>query len=228
MRLVTIIIFLLCSIILARDIGVTIDHDTILSNDLIVKAGETLTVKPGVTIKFNGYYSIKVLGLILLEGTSKEPILITALDRAHGNTNWPGWKGFDIRGENADALIRNCRIEGAYRNIIYNAQPVIDSCEFVGNHEAIRSVAKASPRIKNCIIYRNKYGIVAENSTPLLLDNIITDNKIGVYTQMNASMIAGRNIIENNEVDITFDKSLGKSKNTTKIKQIWDIMRELY
>ena len=222
------LILLFCIQAFAKDIGDVIDKDTILSSDMVIEEGKTLTITPGVTIKFSGYYSIKVHGLILLEGTAKKPILITALDRARGDSNWPGWKGFDIRGKNADALIRNCRIEGAYKNIIYNTRPIIDSCEFVGNHEAIRCVASAVPHIKNCVIYRNKYGIVVDNSTPMLLDNTITDNKIGVYTQLNASMIAGRNIIQNNEIDISTDKSLGENRNRTEIKQVWDIMRELY
>jgi parallel beta-helix repeat protein len=228
MEKIVILILTFSTLAFTKNIGNVIEKDTIISEDMIIEEGKTLTINPGVSIKFNGYYSIKVSGLIMFEGTAEKPILITALDRARGDSNWPGWKGFDIRGKNADALIRNCRIEGAYRNIIYNTRPIIDSCEFVGNHEAIRCVASAVPHIKNCTIYRNKYGIVVDNSTPMLLDNLITDNKIGVYTQLNASMIAGRNIIENNESDITADKSLGKNKNRTEIKQVWDIMRELY
>lgn len=212
----------------AGDNTILFERDTLLEEDLLIEKGTTCTIKEGVTIKFKGYKTIIVRGLLVIEGSGSNPVLITREDRAHGDMDWPGWKGFDIRGEDADAVIKNCRIEGAYRNIIYGARPVFDSCEFAGNHSAIHCSGKAAPHIKNCRIYRNKYGIYIDHSTPIMLDNIITDNVIGIYSQMNSSMVAGRNVIEGNETDISSDESLGSNKDMGSLKKIWDIMRELY
>lgn len=214
--------------IFAKDEPVVFERDTLLTEDLVVEKGKTCIIKAGVKIIFKGYNAIIVRGLLMIEGTKELPVLITREDRARGELNWPGWKGFDIRGEEADAVIKNCRIEGAYRNIIYGTRPVLDSCEFVGNHSAIHCSGKAAPHIKNCRIYRNKYGLYVDHSTPIMLDNVITDNVIGVYTQMNSSMVAGRNIIEGNETDFSSEESLGENKDLGSLRKIWDIMRELY
>lgn len=204
------------------------ESDTLLSDDLIIDEGTTCIINAGVKIVFKGYNAIIVRGLLMVEGTKEQPVLITREDRARGELDWPGWKGFDIRGEKADAVIKHCRIEGAYRNIIYGTRPVFDSCEFAGNHSAIHCSGKAAPHIKGCRIYRNKYGIYVDHSTPIMLDNVITENVIGIYTQMNSSMVAGRNVIEGNETDISSEESLGENKDMGSLKKIWDIMRELY
>lgn len=216
------------SFIEAKNEAVVFENDTLLSSDLVIEKGITCIIKEGVKIEFNGYYAIIVRGLLMIEGTKEKPVLITREDRARGELNWPGWKGFDIRGEGADAVVKHCRIEGAYRNIIYGTRPVFDSCEFAGNHSALHCSGKAAPHIKKCRIYRNKYGVYVDHSTPILLDNVITENVIGIYTQMNSSMVAGRNIIEGNETDISSEESLGENKDLGALKKIWDIMRELY
>lgn len=221
-------LFLFTSQVYSKDEAIVFERDTLLTKDLIIKEGQTCIVKPGVKLIFKGYCAIVVRGLLMIEGTNDKPVLITKEDRARGELDWPGWKGLDIRGDKADAVIKNCRIEGAYRNIIYGTRPIFDSCEFAGNHSAIHCSGKAAPHIKNCKIYRNKYGIYVDHSTPIMLDNIVTENVIGIYTQMNSSVVAGRNVIEGNETDISSEESLGENKSIGSLKKIWDIMRELY
>lgn len=226
--IILISILLITSFAYSKDEAIVFEKDTLLTEDLVIAKGKTCIVKPGVKIIFKGYCAIVVRGLLMIEGTKEQPVLITKEDRARGELDWPGWKGLDIRGDKADAVIKNCRIEGAYRNIVYGTRPVFDSCEFAGNHSAIHCSGKAAPHIKNCRIYRNKYGIYVDHSTPIMLDNIVTENVIGIYTQMNSSVVAGRNVIEGNETDISSEESLGENKSMGSLKKIWDIMRELY
>lgn len=210
------------------DPSIVFDQDTVLNSTVEVPENGTCVIKEGVTIKFSGYHRFVVNGLLIAEGTKDNPILITGVDRVHGSTEPPCWQGFEIRGKKADALFKYCRIEGAYRNFIYNTRPTIKQCEFVGNHCAIYCSNKAVPHIKKNKIYRNKYGIVADYASPLILDNIITENIVGVLMMRSSRLIAGRNIVEKNKKDIHSEESFGENYDAISLKYIWDLMNQLY
>ena len=110
------------------DPSIVFDKDTVFNSTVKVPENVTCVIKAGVVIKFGGYYRFVVNGLLIAEGTKDNPILITGIDRAHGSTEPPCWQGFEIRGEKADAVFKYCRIEGAYRNFIYDTRPTIKQC----------------------------------------------------------------------------------------------------
>lgn len=65
----------------------------IIENTVTVRAGVTLTINPGVIVKFNDHYDhLDVLGRLDAQGTSLEPIIFTSIaDDAHGgDTNADG------------------------------------------------------------------------------------------------------------------------------------------
>ncbi len=210
------------------DFSVVFDHDTVLSNTVVVAENATCVIKPGVSIRFSGYYRFVVHGLLIAEGTREKPILISCEGRTRGAVEKPCWQGLEIRGKSADAVLRYCRIEGAYRNFIFGTRPNIISCEFVGNHCAIYCSNKSAAHIKKNRIYRNKYGIVADYASPMILDNVITDNNIGILMMRSSSLIAGRNVVSGNKKDIHSEKSFGENHDAFSLKYIWDFMRQLY
>ena len=128
-------------------------HDTILANSVEVPENGTCVIKPGVIIRFSGYFRFIVRGLLIAEGTKEKPILITGVGRKRGATEKPCWQGLEIRGDKADAVLRYCRIEGAYRNFIFGTKPSIKSCEFVGNHCALYCSNKAAAHIKKNVFW---------------------------------------------------------------------------
>ena len=210
------------------DPSIVFDKDTVFNSTVKVPENVTCVIKAGVVIKFGGYYRFVVNGLLIAEGTKDNPILITGIDRAHGSTEPPCWQGFEIRGEKADAVFKYCRIEGAYRNFIYDTRPTIKQCEFVGNHCAIYCSNKAAPNIKKNKIYRNKYGIVADFASPMILDNVITENVVGILMMRSSRLIAGRNVVEKNKKDIHSEESFGENYDAVSLKYIWDLMNQLY
>lgn len=61
-----------------------------VEGNILVDSGYTLTIDPGVEVRFAGNYSIKVKGSIYAQGTSAEPILFIPADTGIV------WSGFDI------------------------------------------------------------------------------------------------------------------------------------
>ena len=210
------------------DVKMTIDRDTTVSDHIFVPENTTLTIKPGVTIRFAEYRKLLVKGMLIAQGADKAPILITGADRAYGSTGHPRWDGLVIYGARAHALLSHVRIEGAYKNLVWEANPVFESCEFVGNHYALYCIKRAAPHVEKCRIFRNVYGIVADYATPLLLDNVITENTIGVYLQLSTDLVAGKNTIKGNTTDLKTEQCLGPTKEPTSLQQMWELMRQIY
>jgi parallel beta-helix repeat protein len=205
-----------------------IDRDTVLTGNFEVPDSLTCTIKAGTTIKFACYCKFIVRGLLIAQGTAREPITFTCVDRSHGATQPPCWYGMLVMGKSSQADFRNCRFEGMYRALVWDCRPLFDSCEFAGNHFALYCTKKASPLVKNCRFYRNVYGIVADFATPLLRNNLITDNTIGVYLQVGSQPLAGPNTIFGNQTNIRVETALAGDSTAFSMKYLWELMNELY
>ncbi|MBD3391903.1 MAG: hypothetical protein GF418_07535 [Chitinivibrionales bacterium] len=204
------------------------ERDTTLNASLAILEDGVCTVKPGVKIEFVGYQRVLVRGVFIAEGTREKPIEFTCANRARGSTDKACWQGFEIVGSKANAIFRHCRFEGAYRNLVWKAKPIFDSCEFVGNHYALYCTNKSQAHITDCSIYRNRYGIVADFASPFVLDNTITENIVGVCLQLSSRLVAGRNIISGNKTNIRSEESFGDNEDALSAKYLWDLMRQLY
>lgn len=77
--------------------------------DIVIPAGETLEIKPGVVVKFTGYYSIQVHGTLIANGGVADRIVFTSMyDNEFGRLGTPSrklpsqrdWRGIEFRGEN--------------------------------------------------------------------------------------------------------------------------------
>ncbi len=212
---------------LAKD-SFIISRDTLVQNNLEVPESVTCTISPGVSIRFSGYYKFVVRGLLIAQGTQSEPITISCSGRAHGAMAPPCWYGLVFLGKSAGAYLRNCRFEGMYQCLVWEAGPVFDSCEFAGNHYALYCTKKASPHVKNCRFYRNVYGVVADFGMPVLVNNVITDNTIGVCLEIGSQPIAGPNTIFGNTTNIRSEMALKGDSAAFSIQGLWELMNELY
>jgi parallel beta-helix repeat protein len=153
---------------------------------------------------------------------------MTCPKRARGAVEHACWEGLMICGKQASAVLTNVRIEGAYRNAIVEASPLIRSCEFAGNHYALYCMKKSAPQIESCRFHRNVYGVSVETSSPVLAGNTITENNVGVYVVLSTDFVAGKNIIERNGNDYRAEQSLGPAKAIYPLQQLWEVMREVY
>jgi parallel beta-helix repeat protein len=205
-----------------------LDSNLVVTYGIVIPVGKTLIIKPGVKVLFDGYHSLTVLGLIIAEGTAEKPIIFTAIDRPSGSREPPQWKGIEIVGKRAAGQFKQCRFEGAYRNLAWQSSPVFDSCDFAGNLYGLYCADKAAPHVSNCRFFRNTYGIAVDYAFPLLADNMITENRIGIYLQLCSEAIANKNSITRNETDIKSENALGKNPSSFSLQKMWDLMQQLY
>ena len=222
--------FILFPILIFAGTGsrIVFSADTVVSNDILVPEGYTCIIKPGVTLRFDGYYRIAVEGILIAEGTSQSPIRISSINRPKGSAAKPSWSGIEVRGKKSYARLIYCSIEGAYKNLFWESSAVIENCEFTGNHYAVYSAKHATPHIKNNVFHRNVFGVVVDFASPLLLDNRITDNIVGVHLQFISESIIGRNVISGNKTNIRTQQAFGDNKSSTTLHDLWNIMSQLY
>jgi parallel beta-helix repeat protein len=162
-----------------------------LVDNLTIAPSATLTIAPGVVIKFSYYsYGINVQGGLVANGTSTQKIVFTALqdDSNGGDTNNDGsssspskgtWNSVDFQNSSIDTVnsLRNCifRYGGGYNysydygmTRVYSSHVVIDSCVFtLSNSSGIGIFGSADPSITNS-------EITAVDNTPVTMSMFAT------------------------------------------------------
>jgi len=175
------------------------DSPVMITGDVTVPSGASLTVSPGVAVLFTGPYTLTVNGTLIAAGTGSQPIFFTNAT-ATDESRWHG-----IRFENAEdaSILDYCVVAGVYKYDSYylnvrGGGVLIDNC---------------SPTIRNSLIRNNSNrndsrngtggGIfIYGNSTSLIEFNQITDNESdsggGIYVGGESWPVIRHNIIENN------------------------------
>jgi parallel beta-helix repeat protein len=202
--------------------------DTVITSNIDIPPGITWNILPGAKVQFDGYYGITVRGLLIAEGTALQPIVFSSVKRPQTLHEDPAWKGLAVIGKKANARFKHCLFTDAYRTMIWESSPSFDSCEFFGNHYGLYCSKKSSPLVSNCKFFHNTYGIAVDFSYPLLLNNSITGNVIGLYLQLTAESIAGKNLITANETNIHIEKAYGSDSASFHMQSLWNVMQQLY
>lgn len=203
-------------------------NDTIFESDWEIPAGSTVIIKPGVNIQFQGYQTIVIQGIIIAKGTASEKIKFSSVSQSPNTVSPLSWKGFYIIGKDANAQFKHCCFDGAYKNVVWAAQPSFDSCEFTNNYYGLYCTRMAAPFVKNCKFVKNTFGITIDYATPLLSGNLITENKTGLYLQTSAHVTIDNNEIHTNGKNIFSEATSEKSNSTTSIQRFWNLFRELF
>jgi hypothetical protein len=206
----------------------SIVRDTVFSADLLIDTAQTFRIAAGVTIRFQGYRRLLVKGVLIAEGTAEQPIRLTAVDRPFGSAEKPGWQGLSVVGKDAHARMRHVRVEGAYTNGFWQSTGVLDSCEFIGNYRGMYCGRGSRPHLKACRISRNIFGVVINLGVPLMLDNRIAENTVGVLLANGSASITGRNEIRFNAEDMRVEQAVHKTDSVMPVQQLWELMRRLY
>jgi hypothetical protein len=178
-----------------------------VTGDIRVPKGRTLTIEPGVLVKFAGHFGLTVGYRATLDakGTEQDPIVFTAID-----TN-EGWFGIRFVNSGADDILKYCTIEyskkprtggGGFLNLIGGGILCCGSWE-----EEPGFLVPSSPTIDHCRIANNDAETAGaimcmDESEAIITHNIIVDNSAdldagGIYI-FESSVTIANNVIAHN------------------------------
>jgi hypothetical protein len=168
--------------------GIT-DTSYFIINDIFVATGSTLTVNPGVIVKFDIGRDLTIDGALQVQGTTDSPVYFTSIqdDVVGGDTNgdggastpgWNNWRGIEFRDGSIDAS-----------SIIDHAVIRYAGYDYRGN----LNLTSASPTIQNTTLSHAYRGILASSSAPTLVCNNIFNNQgQGIHNETPSNAIDAR------------------------------------
>ena len=211
------------------------DSPFVVIKDLFVDTGTTLTIEPGVEVRFGGSFSLIVMGKLIADGTEEKPITFTSNKLQPEKGDWitinftsmqPShlehciieYAENGIAIENGNLAITRSNITNNFQNGVYitgDNSASISENRIEDNQNGIFVNGNSSGTIiqRNYIYFNNETGIrlFATNSTQveniLILNNILSTNPKGihVYGQVNANIT--RNSIAYNELGILYENA---------------------
>ena len=156
----------------------------LITGDVTVETGVTLTIEPGVKIIFlanrddtasgdnPNISELRILGSLNAQGTAESMITFTSsAQRVSGD-----WQGIYFN-ENATGSLSYCVIEYAQTGISCNyAEPTINACRITNNNTGI-SLYGSDAIITDCAISNNTgSGISNYSSSATIRNNVISNN----------------------------------------------------
>ncbi|MDI6821921.1 MAG: S-layer homology domain-containing protein [Actinomycetota bacterium] len=189
----------------------------IVTDDVFVENGATLTIEPGVEVKFNRgagekLFSLRIGsvggGTLIADGTWDDPIIFTS------NRPYPvpgDWDCIFFGDSSVDAkcIVDNCIIEYASHGIHCDrSSPTISNNLLMKTKYYGVCCDGASPKITDNVIFDNRGGIDCSYSSPTITGNMITTNRGFGISCMEAEPLIEGNIISDNDssgIDLSFN-----------------------
>ena len=200
------------------------DSPFVVSKEIIVYPGVTLTIEPGVEIRFGEDFSLIVQGSLSASGTENRNISFTS------NKDDPGagdWNTIEFKGTSLSTL-KHCVVQYAQHAITINGSWVtIENCEIAHNFESgilvtgdnqatiekneissnkngillTGELAKGVTVTENIVMSNTESGIKlnADNYTNLVIENnILSANHYGFHISGEANIVIENNILSAN------------------------------
>ena len=154
--------------------------------NLSIPAGKTLTINPGVTVKFDGNYSLQVAGVLQAVGTADSMITFTSNQASPARGDW---NRIAFTNASSPSRLEHCRIEYGGSNGYYTAAVYVEA---------------AGPTISNNVIVNNTSGLYLKNDDSTVTSNYIASCS-GGYPHWGGSGI----YINNSRAAITYNSITG-------------------
>jgi hypothetical protein len=215
----------------------TWDGDILVTGDVLIPPGVTLSIAPGTTVRFkkigatsdrnlfgvdSPYYpqaEIIVTGRLIARGTPEKPILFTSAEPQPQPADWGSLNFLGSEGN----VVENSRIEYAYNGVhAHGAQVLIRNNTFANNAVAIsvkkEEEAKGTPGfgipadivVTGNLIEENKGGINVRSSRAVITRNTVRNNKFfGIWIKEQCRGEISRNDITTNQKGVFFYKAEG-------------------
>ncbi|MDL1982891.1 MAG: right-handed parallel beta-helix repeat-containing protein [Deltaproteobacteria bacterium] len=152
------------------------DNPHIIVDNVTVPSGVTLTIMPGVEVRFNGNKYIYVDGAVNAPGISSNKITFT----------------------------RNTATNG--RGLYFYAGSVGDFTHCIMEHcyYGVRGNSTAAVSLSNCVLQKNTYGFYGDQCAPTLGTNTFQGNGTGLYLKTVTLFSVSSQVIEDNDTGIHF------------------------
>jgi hypothetical protein len=161
-----------------------VDSPFIVSNDITVNTGATLTIEPGVQVRFADNFSMTVNGRIIADGSNDRMILFTS-DNLNGSVGT--WGTIIINGIQQSS-ITNCIIEYGTDGTTFES---------------------GSLNFQNNIVRSNQNGITVNGGSAAIENNEITNNTVsGINIAGGSQITVQNNAISSDEDGIVLTGSL--------------------
>jgi parallel beta-helix repeat protein len=136
-----------------------------------VMNGATLTIEPGVTVKFGAGRALSVSGGLVARGTAQQPIVFTS----NAASPKPGdWGYIKFESNSLDAAYDG---EGAYVSGSIIQHAVVEYTGSDSSNNAAIYITGASPLIDaNTVRHGTQYGIYLSDSTSQVTNNMISNH----------------------------------------------------
>jgi hypothetical protein len=178
-----------------------------VTGDIRIPRGQTLTIEPGVTVKFAGHFSLTVgyRATLLARGAEDDRIVFTATDASEG------WHGVRFINSSAEDVLQYCTFEyarkprtggGSFENLYGGAVLACGSYDYEPGAPLI-----TSPTIDSCVFTHNSaytggaimcyYGSEATITNNVIVDNV-ADAYGGAIVAWYADCTIANNVIARN------------------------------
>ncbi len=181
-------------LILQDTVWTLVDSPFVLSNNVTVAPGVTLTLEPGVEVRFGPDFSLVVEGRIVADGTEDRMIRFTSNDLAPSEGDW----GTILFDETQQSSMSHCIVEYGTSGITLEDGALIFQNNFVRfNSQNGTTIKNGSIIITNCEVSNNTMNginIIGGNDV-LIQNNIVNSNGNGLL--LTGTLTGAIHIVQN-------------------------------
>lgn len=179
----------------------------LVKQSVSIISGSTLTVQAGVVIEFTGYFSLSVLGTIIVGGTPADKVIFTYDSPTPSPGSWEGIR-FLADSNDSGSSITSASIFYATTGLFLDqSSPVMDNVEISSSLRKGISLYHSSPLIKNSkILHGLGTGIKSVMGSPTVQDTEVSGNANGVEL-INSNAHLQRNLIKSNGIGMLLNSS---------------------
>lgn len=159
----------------------------LIQGHILIQNGNTLTIEPGVTVNFQGYYKLFVNGRILALGSESDTIVFTA---ENSDLGWEGIYLQDTPATNDSSIFNFCKIQNGKSAF----ESPMGAALYMENYSKVR--------LSNCRITNNNYpddaSVLCYGASPLILNCTFNYNFGSLFCYESSYAIIKNNIFKNN------------------------------
>ncbi|MFN8441635.1 MAG: right-handed parallel beta-helix repeat-containing protein [Caldilineaceae bacterium] len=175
----------------------------LVNDNVVVKNGATLTIEPGVVVRFAAGKAMVISGQLIARGAANKPITFTS-DK-HTSGFW-GYIKFDETSTDATFDANS----GLYVNGSILQYAIVEYGGGIDVNPGNIVIVQSSPYIDHVIVRQSaRYGISLNQSNAHITNSMIAENELNlIYSVSGTSLIVG-NTIEKNKVHGVWISGMG-------------------